>query len=68
MVWGSSTNFNLHIRISGLILGLCPANERRRYKVTPSFIGWAQIYNQPYILSITDVQGQAPISVYLSSG
>ena len=27
---------------SGLILGLCPANERRRYKVTPSLIGWAQ--------------------------
>ena len=28
--------------VSGLILGLCPANERRRYKVTPSLIGWAQ--------------------------
>ena len=27
---------------SGLILGLRPANERRRYKVTPSLIGWAQ--------------------------
>ena len=27
---------------SGLILGLHPANERRRYKVTPSLIGWAQ--------------------------
>ena len=27
----------------GLILGLRPANERRRYKVTPSVIGWAQI-------------------------
>ena len=27
---------------SGLILGLCPANERRRYKVTPSLIGGAQ--------------------------
>ena len=25
-----------------LIVGLCPANERRRYKVTPSLIGWAQ--------------------------
>ena len=22
--------------------GLRPANERRRYKVTPSLIGWAQ--------------------------
>ena len=27
---------------AGLILGLRPANERRRYKVTPSLIGWAQ--------------------------
>ena len=26
----------------GLILGLRLANERRRYKVTPSLIGWAQ--------------------------
>ena len=27
---------------AGLILGLRPANERRRYKVTPSLIGWAR--------------------------
>ena len=27
---------------TGLNLGLRPANERRRYKVTPSLIGWAQ--------------------------
>ena len=27
---------------TGLILGLHPVNERRRYKVTPSLIGWAQ--------------------------
>ena len=26
---------------AGLILGLCPANERRHYKVTLSLIGWA---------------------------
>ena len=25
-----------------LILGLRPVSERRRYKVTPSLIGWAQ--------------------------
>ena len=31
-----------------VILGLRPANERRRYKVTPSLIGWAQAKNQPY--------------------
>ena len=33
---------------SGLIPGLHPANERRRYKVTPSLIGWAQTKNQLY--------------------
>ena len=26
----------------GLILGLLPVNERRRYFVTTSLIGWAQ--------------------------
>ena len=30
------------IAFTGLILGLRPANQRRRYKVTPSLIGWAQ--------------------------
>ena len=29
-------------RTTGLILGLCPANERRRYIVTTYLIGWAQ--------------------------
>ena len=32
----------LYHMYTGLILGLRPANERRRYKVTPSLIGWAQ--------------------------
>ena len=32
---------------SGLILGLRPANERRRYFVTTSLIDWAQAENQP---------------------
>ena len=32
---------------SGLILGLRPANDRRRYSVTTSFIGWAQASNGP---------------------
>ena len=31
-----------HVRKPGLILGLHPANERCRYKVTPSLIGWVQ--------------------------
>ena len=32
---------------SGLILGLHPANERRRYKVTPYLIDWAQTRISP---------------------
>ena len=36
-----------------LILGLRPANERRRYKVTPSPIGWAQTYECNICLQIT---------------
>ena len=32
---------------AGLIPGLRPANERRRYKVTPSLIGWVQTWNHP---------------------
>ena len=35
------------IVVAGLILGLRPANERRRYFVTMSPIGWAQTWNQP---------------------
>ena len=31
-----------NLQMSGLIQGLRPANERRRYKVTPSLIGWVQ--------------------------
>ena len=31
-----------HQTVAGLILGLCTANERRRYKVTPSLIRCAQ--------------------------
>ena len=35
-------NSQRHSGESGLNLGLCPANERHPYKVTPSLIGWAQ--------------------------
>ena len=34
--------FELWYMTTGLILGLRPANERRRYFVTTSLIGWAQ--------------------------
>ena len=34
--------FSSNDQLPGLILGLRPANERRRYEVTPSLIGWAR--------------------------
>ena len=37
----NNVSYKLGYELSGLILGLRPANERRRYKVTPSLIGWA---------------------------
>ena len=40
---------------AGLILGLRPANERRRYKVTPSLIGCAQTWNQPGDVSYKNI-------------
>ena len=40
--------------ISGLILGLCSANDRRRYKVTPSLIGWGKPRISPVILMTLD--------------
>ena len=33
---------------SGIILCMCPANERWRYSVTSSLIGWAHTQNDPY--------------------
>ena len=37
---------------SGLTLGLRPANERRRYFVTTSLVGWVQAWNQPCVLYV----------------
>ena len=33
---------------AGIILCMCPANERRRYNVTPSLNGWAHTQNDPW--------------------
>ena len=40
------TEIRLDVR-SEAALGLRPANERRRYIITTSLIGWAQTWNQP---------------------
>ena len=39
----------MHDYIAGLIIGLCPANVRRRYFVTTSLIGCVQAYDQACI-------------------
>ena len=44
--WHAHMQLMLQEAKAGIILGLRPANERRRYKVTPSLIGWAQTQNQ----------------------
>ena len=49
-MWHTDGAVGSAVAITRLILGLCPANERRHYKVTPSLIGWAQTYNQPCIM------------------
>ena len=45
------TKGNMTSHNTGLILGLHPSNERRRYKVTPSLMGWVQTLNQPCNIS-----------------
>ena len=40
--WFNRVKYNVNITKTGLILGLRPANEKRRYKVTTSLIGWTQ--------------------------
>ena len=49
MAWPGANELTLNgTSLSGLILGLRPTNERRRYFVTTSLIGWAQDENQPW--------------------
>ena len=47
------TYIYVYIYISGIILGMHPANERRRYIVTSSLNGWTHTQNTPlYILLV----------------
>ena len=39
------------IEYPGIILGMCPANQRRCYIVTSSLIGWAHTQKDPMIFS-----------------
>ena len=43
VIFSICINFDFaKVYLTRLILGFYPANERRRYKVTTSLIGWAQ--------------------------
>ena len=50
MPWLLCHQVNSSNGIVGLILGLRPANERRRYFVTTSLIGWAQTLLDKWVL------------------
>ena len=44
--------------ITGLILCVRPANDGRRYKVTPSLIGWVQVLNLCWIMVSRDLRNK----------
>ena len=70
---GTESNVLLYIRrlaseISGLIPGLRPANERRRYFVTTSLTGWVHTLNQSAlnldIYVIYDIAKRRPVRFF----
>ena len=46
--------------LAGILLWMCPANERRRYIVTSSLIGWAHTHNDLYFGPFLEVHGFKP--------
>ena len=48
--WYSFYKISKSLSSSGIILCMCPANERRRYNVTSSLIGWVHVQNDPCFL------------------
>ena len=51
-VWAA---FCLKSKDSGIILYMCPVNERWCYNVTPSLIGWAHTQNDPWRLGVWQI-------------
>ena len=47
-LWDGDNLGTRDLRGAGIILWMCPANERRRYIVMLSLIGWAHIQNDPW--------------------
>ena len=41
--------------MAGIILGMCPANERRSYNVTAFLIGWVHTQNDPCMAIIDNI-------------
>ena len=54
--WANSQTHKCYWLRPWLIIGLRPANERRRYFVTTSIISWAQAHNQPWRLMCLKAQ------------
>ena len=42
--------WTIQYKMAGINLCMCPANERRRYIVTSSLIGWAHTQNDPWTI------------------
>ena len=53
----------MYVTYSGLIPGLRPANERRRYFVTTSLIGRAQAEKQPCDCSVPNLYSVTPMTI-----
>ena len=46
---------------AGIIMCMRPANERWRYSVTPSLIGWAHIKNYPWRVDLYEWRSTLPV-------
>ena len=56
----------IHLNVTGISLGMHPANERRRYSVTTSLISWAHTYTDPCCKLVCYVSS-LPVTVTLTS-
>ena len=51
------------LEVTGIILCMGPANERRRYNVTSSLIGWVHSQNHPWVTVFHNSKEQKNITV-----
>ena len=56
----------IHLNVTGISLGMRPANEKRRYSVTTSLISWAHTYTDPCCKLVCYVSS-LPVTVTLTS-